>query len=288
MHRPTVVACVLFLAAVAVPVSGNGSRITTSLQLDLTSLSAPPDAQGLHTTEQAVRGIAAVMSKSLGLAVPDRVTVFIYPGRRAFEQGLIQDAQLSPMLAAKVSDYAIGVGMRGQVLLNEQPHNREWLRLIAHELTHVSQIELAGGEARGEQWLAEGMAEWVAFVTLERLGLDALDRRRLQALTAVRSHATLLGGRLDLEARGTSRGFSAWHARQGTVPTYQLAFLLADTLIERRGLERMTSYFASFKGSHDRRANFRRAFGSSIAEFEADALGRLKAESALRDTVSAP
>ena len=45
----------------------------------------------------------------------------------------------------------------------------EWLRLIAHELTHVSQFELAGGEGRAEQWLAEGMAEHVAFQVLERL-----------------------------------------------------------------------------------------------------------------------
>ena len=37
-----------------------------------------------------------------------------------------------------------------------------------------SQIELAQGEGRAEQWLAEGMAEWVAFTVLDRLGLDTL------------------------------------------------------------------------------------------------------------------
>src|SRR5439155_16030952 len=140
--------------------------------------------------------------------------VHVYGGRRAFEQGLRRTAGAPPPLAAKLSDFAIGVGSRGQVLLNDQPPNRterEWLRLIAHELTHVSQIELAGGEGRGEQWLAEGMAEWVAYSTLERLGLDALERRRLAATAGLRSHPTLHQNGLDLEARGTPRGFTAWH-----------------------------------------------------------------------------
>jgi len=254
------------------------------LWLDPISLAAPSDPRALSTTEEAVRGIAAIMARRFGLAVPDRVTVYVYGERRAFEQGLIQDARVSPILAAKLSDFAIGVGARGQVLLYDQPRDRterEWLRLIAHELTHVSQIELAGGEGRGEQWLAEGMAEWVAYSTLERLGLDALERRRLAATAGLRSHPTLLQNGLDLEARGTPRGFTAWHMREGALPTYQLAFLMADYLIERLGFDRMKGYFASFKSSSDRRANFERAFNETIADFETDVLAHLKVASAL-------
>lgn len=68
---------------------------------------------------------------------------------------------------------SIGIAGRRQLPLNRGGFNRtdrEWLRLIAHDLTHVSQAELAGGDGRAEQWLAEGMAECVAFSTLERLG----------------------------------------------------------------------------------------------------------------------
>jgi len=41
------------------------------------------------------------------------------------------------------------------VLHNEgaPPSSRYWMRLIAHELTHVAQIELAGSEGQAEQWL---------------------------------------------------------------------------------------------------------------------------------------
>ena len=253
-------------------------RIVLPLSLDPISLAAPSDARGLDTTQAAVRGIAAIMAKTFGLAVPHRVTVYVYADARRFEQGLIYDAGVSPVLAAKLSDFAIGVGAQGQVLLNEGARDRttrERLRLIAHELTHVSQIELAGGEGRGEQWLAEGMAEWVAYSTLERLGLDSVSRRRLTATTGIRDHATLVQSGLHLETHGTPRGFTVWHVREGSRATYQLAFLMADYLIAKQGLDRMKGYFASFRGSPDRQANFRRAFGGTITAFETDMLAYL-------------
>ena len=273
----------LFLSAVAGVLGGSGrSRVVTPLSL--IALVVPANARALETTDEAVRGIAAIISSRLGLAVPDHLTVHVYGGRLAFEQGLIRDARVSPVLAAELSDFAIGVVTRGQVLLYDRPRDRsdrEWLRLVAHELTHVAQIELAGGEGRGEQWLAEGMAEWVAYSTLEHLGLDSLGRRRMAATSGLRHHATLLEGGLDLEARGTPRGFTAWRAREGGSTIYQLAFLMADYLIEQRGFDRMKAYFASFKDSTDRRANFDRAFGETIADFETDVLVYLRASSAL-------
>jgi hypothetical protein len=281
LRRVVVTACLL--CVVTVLAGGTDGRVVVPLQLD-PSLAAPTDARALRTTDDAVRGIAAIMAKSFGLPVPDSVTVLVYGGRRAFEQGLMRDARVSPVQAAQLSDFAIGVGARGQVLLNDQPTDRtqrEWLRLIAHELTHVSQIELTGGEGRGEQWLAEGMAEWVAFSTLEHLGLDTLEHRRQAAMAGTRSHVTLLRGKLDLEARGTPRGFTAWHLQEGSIPVYQLAFLMTDYLVERRGFEAIRTYFASFRRASDRRKNFDAAFGESLTDFEANVLVRLKTASAL-------
>src|SRR4029453_275125 len=113
------------------------------------------------------------------------------------------DAHVSPVRAAELSDFAIGIGKRRQLLLNDEAaKGREWLRLIAHELAHVSQIELAQGEGRAEQWLAEGMAEWVAFNVLERLNLDTVAHRRTMAVAGIRNHAALVAARLDLETLG--------------------------------------------------------------------------------------
>jgi hypothetical protein len=130
--------------------------------------------------------------------------MYVYSSRRIFEEGLVQDGQVSRLRAAELSDFAAGIGKRRQLLLHHEGavSSVDWLRLLAHELTHVSQIEMAQGEGRAEQWLAEGMAEWVAFHVLERLRLDSQLRRRAAAVQGVRLHPALAERRLDLETLG--------------------------------------------------------------------------------------
>jgi hypothetical protein len=269
------------LAAVAglVLVTGCGSsRVVVPITIEPARLATPRTNASLTTHEAAVRGIAAIMVKDLGLPVPEHVTVYVYSSRDVFEQGLINDAHVSPVRAAELSDFAIGIGKRRQLLLNDEAaKGREWLRLIAHELAHVSQIELAQGEGRAEQWLAEGMAEWVAFTVLERLGLDTVQTRRRLSGTGIRDHAAVTAARLDLETLGTPRGFTVRHLREGSLPTYQLAFLMADYLISRDGLPRVIDYFHSFSGGLDRHENFRNAFGQSLEQFEQEILSELHA-----------
>ena len=142
--------CWLLLLAALVVVAGCGSgRLVLPFQLDSGRLVSPRDASTLTTHDRAVRGLSAILIKDLGLPMPAHFTVYVYSGRNVFEQGLIQDAQVTPVRAAELSEFAVGIGKRRQLLLNDdagQAHGREWLRLIAHELAHVSQIELAGGE----------------------------------------------------------------------------------------------------------------------------------------------
>jgi len=273
------VVCGLITLVVLVVVAGCGSgRVVLPISIDPT-LTPPTSVQSLRGHEQAVRGISAIMVKELGLPVPAQFTVFVYSTRQVFEQGLIQDANVSPARAAELSDFAIGVGKRRQLLLNDEAYHekgREWLRLIAHELAHVSQIELAQGEGRAEQWLAEGMAEWVAFTVLERLGLDTVAHRHRVAAAGIRNHAALVAARLDLETLGSPRGFTVRHLKEGSLPTYQLAFLMAEYLIDRDGFERVVEYFSAFAKSQNRHANFERAFGQSIDDFEREILTHLK------------
>jgi len=268
------------LLAALVVVAGCGSgRLVLPFQLDQVNLVAPRDASMLTGHERAVRGLSAILVRDLGLPMPANFTVYVYSGRQVFEQGLIQDAQVTPVRAAELSEFAVGIGKRRQLLLNDdagQAHGREWLRLIAHELAHVSQIEMAGGEGRAEQWLAEGMAEYVAFMALERLSLDTLGTRRALATAGIRNHAALVAARLDLETLGNPRGFTVRHLKEGSLPTYQLAFLMADYLIARDGFDRVVTYFRSFERRQDRHANFRETFGQSLDQFEQEVLGHLK------------
>jgi len=255
-----------------VVVTGCGAgRLVLPLVLDPGTLEVPADPETLVTHERAVRGIAAIMTKQLGLPVPDRVTVYVYGSRDTFEQGLINDAYVSPARAAELGNFAIGIGKRRQLLLNDEiwhDNPREWLRLITHELAHVAQIELARGEGRAEQWFAEGMAEWVAFNVLERLRLDTLAARRLNSLRGIRNLAALQAARLDLESLGSPRGFTVRHLKEGSLPTYQLAFLMVDYLLTRHGLAAAIEYYRLFAASDDRHEHFRKVFGISLEQFE--------------------
>jgi hypothetical protein len=264
---------IVALAALAVGCRAAG-RIVLPVTLEEPSpaLHYPADF-GSHTA--VVRGVATILSHDLGLAVPEHVTVYIYSSRAVFERGLISDGRLPEVRAAELSEFAVGVGKRRQLLLHDHgspPASREWLRLVAHELTHVAQIELAQGEGRAEQWLAEGMAEWAAFRVLERLGVDSLLERRAAAVGHVRDHPALRNRRLDLDELGTSRGFTARHLREGSLATYQLAFLMTDYLVRRHGFEALVRYFGEFGAGRGRYESFRMAFGQSLPEFEQEML----------------
>jgi hypothetical protein len=273
-------ACGFFLLGVVIVVAGCGSsRVVLPVAIDPTTQVSPADSKELTNHERAVQGIAAILGRDLRMPMPDKVTVYVYSSRQVFEQGLIRDAHVSPVRAAELSDFAIGVGRRRQLLFNDEAYDhrgREWLRLIAHELAHVSQIELAQGEGRAEQWLAEGMAEWVAFSVLERLGLDTVQHRRTVAAAGIRTHAALVAAKLDLETLGTPRGFTVRHLKEGSLPTYQLAFLMADYLITRDGFDRTVQYFKGFSHGGGRRETFKSAFNQSLEQFEDEVLAHLK------------
>jgi len=273
---------VLRLVAVLVLIAGtagcgSGGRIVLPVALEEPAAALHyPDDFGTH--EAVVRGVATILARDLGLPVPDHVTVYVYSSRAVFERGLISDGRLPVVRAAELGEFAIGVGQRRQLFLHDHggpPAGREWLGLVAHELTHVAQIELAQGEGLAEQWLAEGMAEWAAYSVLERLGLDALVERRAAAIGYVRDHPALRDRRLDLDGLGTPRGFTVRHLREGSVETYQLSFLMTDYLIRRHGFESLPGYFRMLATGLGRYESFRLAFGQTLEEFEREILGHL-------------
>ena len=250
------------------------ARVVVPVSLEPAGLVLPQDPRLLSTHEAAVRGTSAMLAREFGLPVPDQVTVYVYGSRRAFEEGLVRDGRLSPARAAELSEYALGVGRPRRLLFHDvaSERGREWLRLVAHELTHVCQIELAGVDRGPAQWLKEGMAEWIAFSVLERLRLDSVARRRDSARGSVRQSVSLAAARPDLEALGTAAGFTARHRSDGAVLTYQLAFLMADHIIERDGFARLVDYFREFARSGDGDRIFERVFGQTPAAFEREVL----------------
>ena len=108
------------------------------------------------------------------------------------------------------------------------------------------------------------------------LQLDTMQRRRDLARAGIRSHAALVAARLDLETLGSPRGFTVRHLREGSLPTYQLAFLMTDYLITRDGFDRTVEYFRGFGKGGGRRDTFKTAFHQTLEQFEAEVLTHLK------------
>jgi hypothetical protein len=269
---------VVVVGLVMLGVSGcQSARSAIPITLESSELASPVDPRLLTTHEAAVRGISAMMIRDFGLPVPDDMTVYVYGSRRRFEEGLVRDGRLSPERASELSEFAIGVARPRRLLFYDHTteRGREWLRLIAHELTHVSQIELAGREGGPAQWMKEGMAEWMAFNVLERLRLDSVARRREIARAGVGRLMASVATRPDLQTLGSAAGFTARHRADGSVPTYQLAFLMVDRLVERRGLPHVADYFRAFGVSGDRQENFQRVFGQTVGAFEREFLDDL-------------
>ncbi|MBI3457933.1 MAG: hypothetical protein HY002_19320 [Candidatus Rokubacteria bacterium] len=152
--------------------------------------------------------------------------------------------------------------------------------MVTHELTHVAQYELSGGRrGHSEQWLREGMAEWVACWMLDRLGESTFFHERYQAGKAVALDLPALqSDPPDLVDLGRPGGWETRHLRSGDRITYRLAFLLTDELVRRHGFDRLIAYFRAFADSDDRFGHFQRTFGRSLREFEADALSRIRDE----------
>jgi hypothetical protein len=235
--------------------------------------SVTPAVAGTAKQEQVVDTVRAMLTTDIGLPLPDSVNVYIYDTREKFRQGLIDEAWVNPQGVDELAAFAVGLARPGRVLLNGRAARgqQEWVRLVAHELTHVAQFHLAGGEGRAEQWLAEGMAEHVAYQVLERLGRGTLAEHRAVARAGARNQTAFARARLDLQTLGSPRGFTLRHQREGSVETYHLAFLMVDYLIEREGFGQVVNYLGRLK-SEARAPAFRAAFKQSIEEFEGEVL----------------
>lgn len=254
---------------------GNEPRTLYVVAGDGGGLSPAPDP-GEPPLDVLLDQIADRLRGDFGLPLPSRVTTYVYGSSGDFARGLVTHASLAPGRAASLAEFAIGVAVPGAILLRRPQRGvaAEWPRLLAHELTHVAQIQLAGGEDGPAQWIVEGTAEWVAFRVLDHLQPGAWRAQQAAARAAAEAYVQTAGG-LDLEELSSARGFLARHRRAGTLRTYRLAFDLIDDLVGRHGFSALVTYFRSFRDAPDAQRNFVGAFDMSTEQFERATAGRL-------------
>ena len=233
-----------------------------------------PDAPSLAAAAalaQPLRRIAGILRSEFDLPLPARVVTRFYPSRERLTVGLVAHASMTATTAEELARFAAGIALPNSLLVRTPPSamvGTEWTRLLAHELTHLAQIELAGGEPAATRWLVEGVAEWVAYNVLDRLQPGTLDRHRH---IAARASCGASARRLQLATLSTARGFLDRIEAEGSARVYQVAFTLADQLVAQRGFDAARRYFLALRVSASAEHAFRLAFGTSTADFESAA-----------------
>lgn len=233
-----------------------------------------PDAR-IRDYPSALAAVADIFERELALPRP-QVTVVLFPNRRSFEEGLLTIGY-APAFARQSAQSFRAIGGATGVLVNEGAlRSLRWadrVQLLAHELVHCVQYTFANGvRGTSEQWLREGFAEIVSLQVTERLGLGRYSRLRD---TLIDSLADVRPGTLPVPLSRLST-FPEWAAAQTRydVPLYAQAFVAAELLHERHGQDALVDYFRLFGTSMDKDANFQKAFGMTLDEFDHEFTGR--------------
>ena len=221
--------------------------------------------------EDAVSAIACVFAREFNVSVHG-IYFLLHPNQRAFESSLVSASKFDAAYARQTAAWAVALSTTERVLVNEAALSRflwpERVRVLAHELAHTVQYRLAGGRrSTSDQWLREGLAEWMASHVVQTLKLSTLPRRITLALERVRKSG-LHDSLPSLHRMVTFYDFAELRSTLGTPATYDQTFIAADLLIQRYGLQTVLQYFRLFAQSDDRLGNFRASFGMDLSSFE--------------------
>lgn len=276
-HRPRLGPLPVSLALLVL--AGGCAQLAERSVVRLTLAASSPVLEEGADEAGLLSAVAWVLVQRLGLPLSPHVFAYFYSSREAFELGLVTDAGLETWVARDQARFAWGIGNDQGIFLRQDKLAGAPLAvrvgLVAHELTHVSQYELAGGRrGRSEQWLREGLADWVRCQVLQHFGLRSYAESRRRVLEDIRRQGSLERFP-ELTTLGANQEWNTARAQHGTVGTYRQAFLAVDWLVERRGHEAVIDYFRRFGSLDDREGNFQAAFGVPLAEFALEFRSRL-------------
>lgn len=255
----------------AVTLASPGAAAPPCLEHELGVVTAMPRALRPGVSHaQLVDAIAPVIRDELGLPFARHHKVYICDDETAFTEGLLRNFgagavggawTIVPSAAGLAT--RVGVFLRGDYLTRADLQRR--VTVVAHELAHLSQQELAGsGDDRLPVWLLEGHADWVAYQVLDRLKLRPYGESRDGVARSVAGAVTPVEHFPDLDALA---GHAAWNrSARSIAATYGQAFLAVEFLIGRSSHAALTR-FLGVGGADDFRERWPTAFSTSYRDF---------------------
>ena len=227
-----------------------------------------------------INAVAALVNGELGLPLPAVSNAHVCADEAALTEEILRNLGAGGLRAWGSVSRALGIATRVGIFLRGDYLGRADLAgriaVVAHELAHVSQAQLArGGQRDVPSWISEGHAEWVAFRVLDRLGVRAYAASRervVDSLVASRTPITLFPELSDLTAQTLG---TRW-VELGHAATYGQAFLAVDWLVDQYGSASLVDYLGRFERAADPGDPWDAVFGISYGEFVADFRDHLK------------
>ena len=233
----------------------------------LLSIESGPDITPEETADfqQAARATTAYYQEQ-GLQLKKPVTLVLTRNRQAFLTESINRFKVSELEVHKAAKAVDALAGDHLIVFNVDgtPTTRQRVFILAHELTHQYQRELAGVNAGGVKWMLEGMAEAVGAQLVARAGFFSVPQYKNNWQTGI----TMSPQKPFLSELRTSTGWSNSLSTYGGPLTYKTAGLANLILLERYGTPKIITYFRELNRGATPEAAFRQAFDLDMGQFE--------------------
>ena len=218
--------------------------------------------------KQAADATAGFFAETYGLRLEKPVTIVLTRDRKAYVAEIVKRFNIDELAAQRASQGTDAVSGGRFIIVNDGgiPTTRLKTFLIAHELTHQYQHQIAGASAGKVKWLLEGMAETVGAQVVARRGYWSVAQYRNNWQVGLQA----ADNKPDLGDLETAAGWSAAIAGYGSSVTYKTAGLAVLTLTERFSQGKVLDYFAGLGRGETPGNSFHKAFGISMADFAAE------------------
>lgn len=225
--------------------------------------------------------VAQLIRDRFDMPFPEGTMIRVYVNQATFAEGLAQDGghvsddawDRSRVAAAIASRH--GLFVRGDIVNGMRLTDK--IGLFAHELTHVSQMEMRrGGRGAPAHWIREGHADWVKYQTLELLHMRPYAESREEVKRSIRHSRTAIRFFPPLNELARGDRWTEAGIQLGSAATYGQSFLAVDWLVERYGIERLNEFSRRFSRNEDPRAHWSQVFPIRYSEFLTEFRARLE------------
>jgi hypothetical protein len=230
--------------------------------------------------EELINTAAWLISHKLELPFPPTIKAYVYVNQGTMVDGLMSVAGESRDEAWDKGRFAAGVAARSGLFLRgdylARMHHTARAGLIAHELAHVSQMQLReGGRGRAAQWILEGHADWVKMRVLDLMHYRPYAESREHVVRTVVTSSVPVALFPSLQDLGGNPAWVAATNKMGAPATYCQAFLAIDWLVERYGSAKVTEFLGRFSRNENPREHWGNVFPIPYREFVDQFRGRL-------------